>query len=107
MWGFTPGETSLPDHLRTDVDGPSCSDDEKGAKRLRSTSTTPRSVRGTDPDDYDRTMGVTSVGSRETVRFGAENDPEIEENLDGVIQNNGHLEIWLSCRARKRKKSEK
>ena len=58
----------LWDHLRTDADGPSCSDDEKRAKRLRSTSTTPRSVRGTDPDDYDRAMGVTSVGSRETVR---------------------------------------
>ena len=42
----------LPDHLRTDEDGPSCSDDEKGTKRLRSTSTTLRSVRGTDPDDY-------------------------------------------------------
>ena len=52
---------SLPDHLRTDADGPSY--DEKGAKRLRSTSTTPRSVRGTDPVDYDRAMGVTSVGS--------------------------------------------
>ena len=48
-------------------------------ERLRSTSTTPRSVRGADPDDYDRAMGVTSVGSRETVRFGEENDPELEK----------------------------
>ena len=63
---------SLPDHLRTDEDGPSCNDDEKGAKRLRSTSTTPRSVRGTDPGDYDRAMGVTSVGCQETMRFGEE-----------------------------------
>ena len=64
---------SLPDHLRADADGPSCSDEEKGAKRLRFTSTTPRSVRGTDPDEYDRVMGVTSVGFRGTVRFGEEN----------------------------------
>ena len=83
---------SLPDHLRTDADGPSCSDDEKGAKRLRSTSTTPRSVRGTDPDDYDRAMGVTSVGSRETMRFGEENDLETEENLDGVAHNSIDLD---------------
>ena len=61
---------SLPDHLRAVADGPSCSDDEKGAKRLRSASTTPRSVRGTDPDEYDRVMGVTSVDSHETARFG-------------------------------------
>ena len=40
--------------------------------RMRSASTTPRSVRGTDPNEYDRVMGVTSVGSRETVRFGEE-----------------------------------
>ena len=45
---------SLPDHLRTDADGASCSADEKGTTRLRSTSTTPRSVRGTDPDEHDQ-----------------------------------------------------
>ena len=82
---------SLPDHLRTEADGPLCSDDEKGAKRLRSTSTTPRSARGTDPDDYDRTMGVTSVGSRETVRFEEGNVPETEEDPDGVA----HISIDL------------
>ena len=60
----------LPDHLRADDDGPTCSDEERGAKRMRSISTTPRSVRGTDPDEYDRVMGVTSVGSREPVRWG-------------------------------------
>ena len=41
---------SLPDHLRADADGPSCSDDEKGTNRMRCASTTPRSMRGTDPD---------------------------------------------------------
>ena len=54
---------TLPDHTRIDDDGPTCSDEEKGTKRMRSASTTPRSVRGTDPDEYDRVMGVTSVGS--------------------------------------------
>ena len=51
---YLPTARRLPDHLRDDADGPSRSDEEKGAKRLRSTSTTPRSVRGTDPDEYDR-----------------------------------------------------
>ena len=59
---------------------------------MRSTSTTPRSVRGTEPDDYDQAMGVPSVGSRETVRFGEENDPEIDENLDGVAHNSMDLD---------------
>ena len=88
---------SLPEHLRTDADGPSCSDEEK-TKRLRSTSTTPRSIRGTDRDDYDRVMGVTSVGSRETVRFGEGNDPEAEENLDGVAHNSVDLDETLGMR---------
>ena len=77
---------SLPDHFRTDVDGPSCSNDEKGAMWFRSTSTTPRSVRGTNPDDYDRAMGVTSVGSREL--WGLERKMARKKNLDGVAHNN-------------------
>ena len=44
---------ALPDRLRDDVDDPTCSDEEKGAKRMRSASTTPGSFRGTDADDYD------------------------------------------------------
>ena len=52
----------LSDHSRGDDDGPICSDEEKEAKR--SAFTTPRSVRGTDPDDYDRVMGVSSVGPK-------------------------------------------
>ena len=75
---------SLPDHLRTDVDGPSCSDEEEGAKRLRSTSTTPRSARGTEPDEHDRIMGVNSVGCRETIRFGEENVPDLNETQKHV-----------------------
>ena len=40
------------------------------AKRMRSASTTPRSIRGTDPDDYDQVMGVSSVGPQEKVGLG-------------------------------------
>ena len=51
---------ALPDQLREDDDGPTCSDEEKEAKRLRSASTTPRSFTGADPDDNDRVVGVSS-----------------------------------------------
>ena len=34
---------------------------------------------GTFPYEYDRVMGVTSVGSQESVRFGEEHDPETEK----------------------------
>ena len=34
---------------------------------------------GTHPNGYDRVMGVTSVGSQESVRFGEEYDPETED----------------------------
>ena len=60
-------------------DGPSCSEEEKDVKRQRSASTTPRptgtlpgSTMGTLPCEYDRVMGVASVGSHESVRFGEE-----------------------------------
>ena len=77
---------SLPDHLRPDDDGPSCKEDEKEAKRRGCASTTPRSVKGTDPDERDRIMGVTSVGSRETVRFGEELVSGLKSNQEGVAQ---------------------
>ena len=52
----------LPEYLRgDDGDGPSGSEEEKDAKRMRSTSTTPRSGRGTDPDEYDRIVGISSA----------------------------------------------
>ena len=42
----------LPEHLKGgDGDGPSGSEEEKDAKIMRSTSTAPRSGRGTDPDE--------------------------------------------------------
>ena len=48
---------TLPEYLKGyDGDGPSGSGEENEAKRLRSTSTTPGSARGTDPDGYDRAM---------------------------------------------------
>ena len=78
---------SLPGHLRDDEDGPSCSEVAKEAKRLRSASTTPRSFRGTDPDDYDQVMGVTSVGRRETVGLGKGSDSDLEVDQDGVANN--------------------
>ena len=82
---------SLPDHLRDDEDGPSCSDEEKEAKRMRSASTTPRSFRGTAPDDYDRVMGVTSVGPQETVGLGEESVSDLEVDQDGVANNSDNL----------------
>ena len=78
---------SLPDHLRADADGPSCNDDKKGAKRMRSASTTPRSVRGTDPDEYDRVVRVTSAVSCETVSFGEEDVSGPGGNQDGIAQS--------------------
>ena len=49
---------SLPDHL---IDGPSGDEKENKAKRPRSTSTTPKSGRGMDPDEHDGLMGTNSV----------------------------------------------
>ena len=62
----------LPDHLRGGEDGPSGSEEEVEAKGLRSASTTPRSASGTDPDEYDRVMGISSV-AQETDRYGEGN----------------------------------
>ena len=60
---------TLLDHMGAE-DRPSGSEAENDVKRLRSASTTLRSARGTQPNDYDMVMGVTSVGSQELVRFG-------------------------------------
>ena len=81
----------LLDHMGAE-DGPSCNEEEMGAKRLRSASTTPRSTMGTHPNDSDRVMGVTSVGFQESVRFGEENDPEAQDVLDGVAHNSVDLD---------------
>ena len=63
---------SRRDYVGADSDGPSCSEEEKETKRMRSASTTPRSERGTHPNDYDQVMGAS-------VKFGEENDPETED----------------------------
>ena len=76
----------LLDHTGAE-DGPSCSEEEKDAKRQRSASATPRSTMGTLPYEYDRVMGVASVGSHESVTFGEGNDPEIEDTPDTVAHN--------------------
>ena len=59
---------------------------------MRSASTTPRSVRSTDPDEHGRVMGVTSVGSRKTVRFGEETVSGLESNQAGVAHNSVDLD---------------
>ena len=82
----------LPDHVRADDDGPTCSDEEKGVKRMRSSSTTPRSGKGAGPDECDRVMGVTSVGFREMVRFGEESASGLEADQDGVANNSADLD---------------
>ena len=50
-------------------------------------------MRGTGPDEYDRVMGVTSVGSHETVRFGEENLSGLEMNQEGVAHNSVDLDL--------------
>ena len=67
-------------------------EEEKDAKHQRSASTTPRSTMGTLPCKYDRVMGVASVGSQESVRFGEENDPETEDVQDTVAHNREDLD---------------
>ena len=42
---------------------------------------------GTLPYEYDRVMGVASVGFHESERFGEGNDPETEETPDTVAHN--------------------
>ena len=74
----------LLDHVGVE-DGPSCSEEEKDAKRQRSASTTPRS--GTLPYEYDKVTGVASVGSHESVRFGEGNDPEVDNTADTVAHH--------------------
>ena len=71
---------SMRDYVGANSDGPSCSEEDKETKRMRSASTTPRSER-------DQVMGVTSVASRDSVRFGEGNDPETED-----VPNEGDLD---------------
>ena len=58
---------------------------------MRSASTTPRSVRGTDPDDYDRVVGVTSVSPPETAMFGEGNVFGTEADQDGVANSSENI----------------
>ena len=54
---------------------------------MRSASTTLKSLGGTDPDNHDRVMGVTSVGPQETARFGEGNAMEYQADQEGVAHN--------------------
>ena len=76
----------LPELLRGD-DGPSGDDEEKDAKRPRSTSTAPTSARGMDPDKYDRLMGTSSVNPSEGDRFGDGDVTDTEEMAEGVAHD--------------------
>ena len=62
-------------------------EEEKDAQRLRSTSTTPRSGRGTDPDDYDRATGISSVQLCEMGMFGDGNATDVEGTDQGVVND--------------------
>ena len=84
---------TLPDHLRGDDNGPTCSDEEKEAKRMRSASiSTPGSLRGSDPNDNHWIMGVSSVGPHKTARSGEGNTTDADENQEGIADNSGDIE---------------
>ena len=72
-------------------DGPSDNEEENDAKRPRSTSTTPKSARGMDPDEYDRMMGVSSAHPSEGDRFGDGNVTDTEEMGHGVANGSTAL----------------
>ena len=76
----------LTEYLRGD-DGPSGNKEENDAKRPRSTSTTPKSARGMDPDEYDRMMGISSVHPSEGDRFGDGDVTDTEGMEEGVAND--------------------
>ena len=81
-----PGQPQLPD-LPPAPQGGGLSEDteeEKDAKRPRSSSTTPKSGRGLEPYEYDRLMGAPSVGST-SEQLGTVNalkSEKLEKNLN-------------------------
>ena len=84
--------SSLPDHLRDDEDGPTRSDEEKGAKRMRSASTTPRSLRGTDPDDTTGLRELPQWVPKKRLGFGEGSVTEFEVDQRGVANNSDNLD---------------
>ena len=77
----------LPDHL---IDGPSDDEKENEAKRHRSISTTPKSGRGMDPDEYDLMIGINSADlSSEEDRFGDRELTDTENPIEGVANDSG------------------
>ena len=78
----------MPEYLtRDDGDGPSGSEEENDAKRLRSTPATPRSARGMDPGECDRILGVSSAQPPEKDRFGDGSAADTEEIEQGVAND--------------------
>ena len=77
----------LPGHL---IDGPSDDEKENEAKRPRSTSTTPKSGKRMDPDDYDRVMGINSADFfSEENRCGDGELTDTENPVEGIANNSG------------------
>ena len=65
-------------------------EEEKDAKRPRSTSTIPRSGKGLEPYEYDRLMGARSVGSSSEgigVSEGTETEEVRDEFQSGVTKD--------------------
>ena len=85
----------MRDYIGADSDGPSRSEEEKDTKWMRLAPTTPRSERGAHPNDYDQVMGVTSMGSRDSVRFREENDPETEDVPNEGVRDTANLDETL------------
>ena len=56
-------------------------------QRPRSTSTTPKSARSMDPDEYDCVMGVSSAHPSEGDRFGDGDVTDTEEMEEGVAND--------------------
>ena len=73
-------QPQLPDLLPLPLGSDSSDglEEEKEAKRPRSTSTTPRSGKGLEPYEYNRHMGATSVGSS-SEEIGDDEGTEVEE----------------------------
>ena len=78
-------------------DGPSDAEEEKEAKRYRSTSTTPRSTTprsstprstsGTLPHEYDTVMGIAPVEPPESERFEEGDDSDYHHAEDAAAHN--------------------
>ena len=82
----------LPKRQLTASSHPSCEEmmvraAAKKKMMLRDRSTTPRSARGMDPDEYDRMMGISSVHPSEGDRFGDGDTTDTKEIEEGAAND--------------------